>query len=190
MTVLEAQRGAAPTTSAAPRAGEDPTTALDELQKRLGHLREQAQDLVDQVTRVVERLPSGVPISPSVPSELQPRLQAFDGATMPVLRAAVASPGGIGRTALGLFNESRAPASIVLRATSLVSDLGDELPGSLVTFAPNPLHLPAAGELPVQANVRVPPGVRPGTYSGLVQAVGLAATRAVLTVIVAPAASE
>jgi hypothetical protein len=192
VAVLEAQRNARDPASSAAGVPETPDAALEVLQKRVEHLREQAQDLLDQFARAAERLPSSVPLAPSAPGPagLNSSLHALDGASVPVLRTATASPGTVGRGALGLVNETHAPATVVLRATSLVSELGDEISGDQVTFAPNPLNLPPGGELPVLANVRVPPGVRPGKYSGLVQAVGLAATRAVMTLIVIPTERE
>jgi hypothetical protein len=90
------------------------------------------------------------------------------------------------RAVLGLVNDGQQPVNVVLRATNLVADSGDSIPGELVHFAPNPVDLPVNSQLPVLANVRIPAGVNPGKYVGLVQAAGLEAARAVITVIVKP----
>jgi hypothetical protein len=179
--ILEGERSKSPP-ERLPSAGELPERVIGELEKRLGHLREQAQDLVDQLVRVAERLPAAPLERASTPSlEGISALPLVNATSIPELRTARAPVGGIAKTVLGLVNETQSPASVVLRATSLVNERGDELPGSIVTFAPNPLNLPVGAELPVQASALVPTGTRPGKYYGLVQAVGLEAARAVMT---------
>lgn len=160
-----------------------PERVIGELEKRVGHLREQAQDLVDQLVRVAEHIPAATLAGESMRhGEIAPASHVGSGTSVPELRAAQARIGGLAKTALGIVNDAATPATVVLRTTSLVNEHGDELPSSAVTFAPNPVNLPAHAELPVLANVQVPTGTRPGKYLGLVQAVGLEATRAVMTV--------
>jgi hypothetical protein len=181
-SILDGER-AGSETGALPSVGELPERVVGELEKRFGHLREQAQDLVDQLARVAERLPAASLESGSARDpKVVPTLHQPTERRVPELRAAHVGAGGIAKTALGLVNDAESPASVVLRATSFVSEHGDELPGTVVTFAPNPVNLPPNTEFPVQADVRVPVGTRPGKYSGLVQALGLEATHAVMTI--------
>ena len=180
--ILDGER-AGSETGALPSIGEVPERIVGELEKRFGHLREQAQDLVDQLARVAERLPAAPLQNESAPARnVIPTLPAVSETRVPELRAAHVAAGGIATTALGLVNDAQSPTSVVLRATSFVNEQGDELPGSIMSFAPNPVNLPPNAEHPVQANARVPVGTRPGKYSGLVQALGLEATRAVMTI--------
>jgi hypothetical protein len=153
-------------------------------------VREQLGELVDAFARLGERLPA-VALNGSLPSTAlaaAPSSVRASGEELPSLRVARVSAGDLAHVALGLVNDSGEPASVLLSATSLVSELGHEIPAKHVAFAPNPASLPGRGELPVRASVAVPPGTPPGKYSGLVQGAGLEAARAVMTVIVAPRA--
>jgi hypothetical protein len=172
---------------AAPRVDELPTTLLSDLEKRVASLREQLQDLVDELTRLGERLPASTTVMPNPGLAASSPLALVDQTNLPMLRQAEASIGEMARTVLALVNDGEQPVNVVLRATNLIADSGDAIPGELVNFAPNPLNLPGNSELPVLTKLRVPAGIRPGRYVGLVQAAGLEAARAVMTVVV-PAA--
>jgi hypothetical protein len=192
--VLEDERAGATPEHAARAATpfDQPVAALTELEQRVRGVREQIQDLVDAFSRFGERLPALV-ASGSLPSDVGattvPSRIRTEGEALPLLRTARVSAGDLAHVALGLVNGSGEPASVLLSATSLVSELGHEIPAKNVAFAPNPSKLPGRGELPVRASVTVPPGTPPGKYSGLVQGAGLDAARAVMTVIVAPRAA-
>jgi hypothetical protein len=154
--------------------GNDPIHAIN----TFGGLRDQARDLIAALVRLLEQLPTSAPpgrqpIAGAVP------LAAGD-AILPVLRLAIAEPGRIATTALGLVNDTAAPAPVALRATSLVSPSGDEIPAALVTFEPSRTTVQSKTETPVRVAVQVPETARPGTYTGLVQAIGTQATRALL----------
>jgi hypothetical protein len=141
-------------------------------------LRDQARDLIAALVRLFEHLPTsqltaGQPIAAGSPAIL-------NDATLPVLRSAIAEPGRVATTALGLVNDTATPALVVLRATSLISPSGDEIPAALVTFEPSRATLPSNAETPVRVAVQVPETARPGTYTGLVQAAGTQAIRALL----------
>jgi hypothetical protein len=145
--------------------------------------REQARDVLNGLLRLLEQLPASVPLDHAmagVPLMGTSPLTVGD-ATLPMLRPAVAEPGRIATTALGLVNDALEPAAVALRATSLVSPSGDEIPAALVTFDPSQPTLQPNAETPVRVAVRVPETARPGTYTGLVQAVGTRATRALLS---------
>ncbi len=147
--------------------------------KRAEQLRDQAQDLLDTVVRLLE----GAPLGPTFPpTETAPATVRVKPAELPQLRRAQASLGQLAATALAVINESGAPASVVLRASSLVNEQGDELPASLVQFTPNLLDLAPDSELPVQVTMRIPEDAPLGSYSGLIVAVGLEAVRALMFV--------
>src|SRR6187399_2029711 len=65
--ILDGER-AGSETGALPSIGEVPERIVGELEKRFGHLREQAQDLVDQLARVAERLPAAPLQNESAPA--------------------------------------------------------------------------------------------------------------------------
>jgi hypothetical protein len=165
---------------------------VSELEQYVRGLREQLQDITDNVTRLMERLPTeglaGLPMRGTSSAQENPaQALRVEAADLPLLRRAEAMPGSIAKAALGVVNGGATPATVVLRATSLINEQGDELPSTLVQFTPNPIVLSGGSEHPVEAHVRIPNGTRPGTYTGLVQAIGLAATRALLFVDVKPA---
>jgi hypothetical protein len=165
----------------APASNLDELPVLSDFERSTRSLRAQAQDLLDKFVDVLERLPSTVPLSAaSSPPAMAPPTLSLETLETPVLRPAQGGPGAIASTALGLLNETAEPVAVVLRATSLLSQNGDELPARLVSFEPPSFVAPAHGEQPVKVVVRVPDSVRPGTYAGLVQASGLDRTRAVL----------
>jgi hypothetical protein len=182
--ILEKERAIPPRHQSAAGSPFDASSlGLGDIEKRIEHVRNQIQALVDAFTHLGEKLPSlglaGAPLPLAAPAPSSVRL---DGTALPVLRNATAPIGEVARTALGLVNGLASSASVALRATSLVNDLGEEIPASLVSFVPNEFSAPAGAETPVQVAVRIPSNARPGTYTGLIQAVGLAATRAVMVV--------
>lgn len=169
-----------------------PLPGISDLERRVRSLHDEVQTLIQAFVRLGEELPAAGLARRAGPLQggdarpvAEPSVR-LDGAGLPALRSAEASLGEVARTALGLVNSTRDPALVVLRVTNLVSDLGDEISSSLVSFSPNPVNLPGGAELPVQAAVKVPGDARPGTYVGLVQAAGLEATRAVMLVDVKP----
>jgi hypothetical protein len=201
MAVLEQER---PARHSSPTASpfDASSLGLGDIEKRVEQVRNQIQDLVDTLTQLGEKLPrvgrTGTPLplaavaplplaEPSPLAAPSPSSVRLDGANLPVLRSATAPVGEIARTALGVVNGLTAPATVALRSTSLVNDLGDEIPGNSVSFLPTAFSVPPGAETPVQVAVQVPANARPGSYRGLIQAVGLAATRAVMLVdVVAP----
>jgi len=155
---------------------------VSDFERSTRDLREQAQDLVNAFVDLLERLPSAIYPAPIAPRPATGPTVRVDGAELPALRPASASVGQVATTALGLVNETSRPATVVLRATSLVSQSGDEIPAQFVSFEPSSLVVPPASEHPVRLAVRLPTGTRPGKYSGLVHALGLDGARAVIVV--------
>lgn len=173
----------------------DPTTApgIGDLQKQLEQLRYQAQDLVDELVRVVEALAaantSPGPARPTAPAA--PAAPAFETESLPdlaQLRRVAAVAGQATSTRFSLVNDTRDPVEVLLKATSLIGPKGFEIPSRYIGFAPNPLLLGASATQPVEVTIRMPEQIPPGEYSGLVQGVGLQGANARLTVEVRPAA--
>ena len=67
-------------------------------------------------------------------------------------------------------------------STDLLSDNGGSIPSFAVSFDPPALDVGGAQQGVVTAKVNVPQQTIPGTYSGLVQAIGLPGAKAVITV--------
>jgi uncharacterized membrane protein len=63
-----------------------------------------------------------------------------------------------------------------------VSDSGHEIPALRVSFTPRVATVPARASKTFEVKVAVPPQAAPGTYSGLIQAMGLKYVKAVLSV--------
>jgi hypothetical protein len=167
-----------------------PLPMVSDLERRVRSLHDEVQSLIQAFVRLGEQLPTAglTPRPGSLQAAETPSVAApsVPGVGLPMLRSAEARLGEVARTALGLVNDTPDPARVVLRVTSLVNELGDEISSSLVTFSPNPMDLPGGAQMPVQVAVKVPGEARPGTCSGLVQAAGLEATRAVMLVHVKP----
>jgi hypothetical protein len=72
-----------------------------------------------------------------------------------------------------------------LKASDLLSEEGGRIPARNVTFEPRRVNIPAHDAERITVKLRVPAGVKPGTYSGLLQATKLQPVRAVLVVTVA-----
>ncbi len=74
------------------------------------------------------------------------------------------------------------PFSLV--ASDLISDGGQRIEASNVSFEPHVVTIPALGSERVTITVHVPDDIGPGRYAGLVQATNLDHVRAVLTITV------
>lgn len=149
---------------------------LSDVEKQLSGFRQQALDLVDSLTRLFEHAPS-VWGDTSTPNAEQ---TFTNEGGVPSLRAGRAIAGQVASAAFRISNEAGPAAAVVLRATSLVSERGVEIPGHQVSFEPSSLDLASGGEAPVKITLRIPEWVPEGTYAGLVQAAGLPGARAVL----------
>jgi len=201
LAVLREHGARAPTVPAA-RVGEgsgaslqswalDPSSApgVLELHRQLERLRNQAQDLVDELVRMLESSATSaatgaspltaLPVSPDVATGSVPGLAQ--------LQRVVAVAGQASSMRFRLANDMPHAVEVLLTATSLVGPKGFEVPSRYVGFSPNPLVLAASAAQPVDLTIRMPEQVPPGEYSGLVQGVGLEGASARLTIEVKPA---
>lgn len=160
---------------------------LSDFERSTRDIREQAQDLVNAFVDLIERLP--YVLQPQhMPSRgaAAPATLRLDDGELPLLRQASAAAGRLATTALGLVNQTDNPALVVLRATNLVDDTGQEIPSAFVNFSPISLTLAPRTESPVTVTVQVPSDARPGIYRGLIRAAGLEGAQAAITVNVEP----
>lgn len=193
LSVLREHGARAPTSRSSNGWALDPTTApgIGELHRHLEELRNRAQDLVDELVRIMEAIAAGTttasnPVSAPLTS---PSLEAAS-LSLPALaqlRRVVAVPGQATSTQFQLVNDMRRPVEVLMKASSLIGPQGFELPSRYVGFAPNPLLVAASAAQPVDVTIRLPEQVPPGLYSGLVQGVGLDGATAQLTLEVKPA---
>ncbi len=93
--------------------------------------------------------------------------------------------GGDARLSMAVTNSSDSttePFSLV--ASDLISDAGQRIAATHVSFEPASVALAAKASERVTIKVHVPGGIDPGRYAGLVQATNLEHVRAVLTITV------
>lgn len=205
LSVLREHGGRVPAAPAAPaiptaiptaRASQpwslDPSAlpGIAEIHKQLEQLRNQAQDLVDDLVRILESLGTGVATTagPLQAPLAIPDLKKGAIPDLAQLQRLAAVAGQATSTRFNLANDLRHPVEVLMKATSLIGPQGFEIPSRYVGFSPNPLLVAAAAAQPVEVTIRVPEQVPPGVYSGLVQGVGLDGASAQLTVDVKPAA--
>jgi hypothetical protein len=102
---------------------------------------------------------------------------------IPWHRSAVpVSAGGSTGLPLRLENLEDHPVQVSFYSSDLLSDSGASIPSFAISFEPAMLNLGSRQQGVVTANIDVPPQAIPGSYSGLVQAAGLAQVKAVITV--------
>jgi hypothetical protein len=151
--------GRVPATSSA-----QPTLApLDDLRRRAG---DALTDLMSALGAI-----AGVPAGSS------------SNASLPWLRdQALCSPGETARVGFAFENCGERPELVTFYCTDLVGDAGHNIASYQVAFDPPSQTLAPQAQGRVAVNVGVPLQALPGCYSGLVQAVGLPATKAVITI--------
>jgi hypothetical protein len=98
-----------------------------------------------------------------------------------LMRCAPVVAGEIARVQVQVTNDTDAPSQVALYASNFIADLGYEIPSWRVTFSPRGVAIDPHSALPFEVAVAVPEQTPPGTYSGLIQAVGQRTFRAVLT---------
>ena len=102
---------------------------------------------------------------------------------VPLLRCAAPVPaGGEARASLLVANEEPTPSEVSLYCTNFVADSGYEIPGLRVHMHPRRTTIPANGQATFEIRIAVLQQTPPGTYSGLVQAMGNKYLKAVLSV--------
>jgi len=191
LSVLREHGARAPGSRTSQGWGLDPSAApgYAELHGQLEQLRYQAQDLVDQLVRIVESIGAGV-ATPTGPIQALPAFDSKPGSlpNLVQLERVAAVAGQATSTRFNLANDLRQPVEVLMKASSLIGPQGFEIPSRYVGFTPNPLRLAASSEQPIEVTIRVPEQVPPGVYSGLVQGVGLDGAGALLIIDVKPAA--
>jgi hypothetical protein len=104
-------------------------------------------------------------------------------ATVPWRRAPTpTAAGSLASISFYVENQDNRPAQVSFYCTDLLSDNGNSVPSYQVSFDPQNRTIGPSERALVKVNVAVPPQSIPGSYSGLIQAVGLCAAKAVITI--------
>jgi hypothetical protein len=90
--------------------------------------------------------------------------------------------GSAAQARITVVNEEPTASQVTLFCSSFVSDNGHEIPALRVSFSPRVATVPARGQQSFDVLVAVPSQAAPGTYSGLVQAMGSKYVKAVLSI--------
>lgn len=96
--------------------------------------------------------------------------------------AAPVRAGSTARASISVVNEEPSPSQVTLYCSSFVSDSGHEIPSLRVSFTPRVATIAARSSATFEVKVAVPSQAAPGTYSGLIQAMGSKYVKAVLSV--------
>lgn len=89
--------------------------------------------------------------------------------------------GGEAVARMRVANEEASPSEVTLYSTNFVADSGYEIPSVRVTILPRTITIPAKADAQFDIKISVPQQTAPGTYSGLVQAMGTKYVKAVLS---------
>jgi hypothetical protein len=92
-----------------------------------------------------------------------------------------AHPGDSASVPLIVDNPGDHPVTLLLYSTDLVSDAGYQIPAALISFDPPSQTIAPRSQGAARMNVAIPLQALAGSYSALVQAAGLAASKAVVT---------
>jgi hypothetical protein len=114
-----------------------------------------------------------------------PTTPAVPGSTpdvVPIVGGVAVKAGDVALVFLPLSNDGKTPVSVILNCTDLISNGGAVISAATVRFSPRTMSLAPAGAGSVTLDVSVPSQSPPGTYSGLVQAIGLNRPSAVVVV--------
>ena len=103
------------------------------------------------------------------------------------LSTIAASAGQMVAATMRIANDGDVEAPVRFIASDLVGDSGARIPASAVTFAPGIATVAAHAVRAVEVVIAIPPGIPPGAYAGLLQAVGQPLARSLLAVDVRPA---
>jgi hypothetical protein len=179
--VLESER---PRGNASP-AGSGASSATSARNTQIGQLREQANDLIEQLFGLAGKRRGDEAATP--PSVISPGQEPpCDAPELVVEPAPVLSPsgpvapGGTAQTRISLVNEDEQPAQIMFFSTDLIGEDGEPIPAGRVSFQPRELTLPSGKTGDVMVRVVVPAQTRCGVYSGLIRASKLDYLHAVL----------
>ena len=95
--------------------------------------------------------------------------------------AEAVNPGDDASVPLTVDNPEDRPVTLTFYSTDLVGDSGYQIPAHLISFDPPSQTVPPRSRATTRMNVAVPLQAIAGVYSALVQSVGLASTKAVVT---------
>jgi hypothetical protein len=102
---------------------------------------------------------------------------------VPLIRCLAATPAGAAAHAsLTIANEESTSSDVALYATNFVADSGYEIPSLRVSIAPRHRTIPPNGTATFDITIAISQQTPPGTYSGLIQAMGSKYVKAVLSV--------
>jgi hypothetical protein len=102
---------------------------------------------------------------------------------VPLLRSpAPVQAGQAARVGFGVANEEDTPSEVTLYCTDFISDSGHEIPALRITVLPRRATIPAKSDAEFEIEVAVPQQTPPGSYSGLIQAMGNRYVKAVLMI--------
>jgi hypothetical protein len=92
---------------------------------------------------------------------------------VPLMRAAApVAAGGLARASLRVANDEATPSTVTLYSTNFVADSGYEIPALRVSPSPRVATIAPRGEAIFDIKIAIPAQTPPGTYSGLIQAMG------------------
>ena len=117
--------------------------------------------------------------------EAAPRRRSHDSVSTLVIPGQL-SAGETAEVAMRVENDSSSPTDVFeLKASDLLSDEGSRIPARNVGFEPETVKIAPHDAEKITVKLRVPATVKPGTYSGLLQATKLKPVRAVLIATIA-----
>ncbi len=141
-------------------------------------------DVVNLATRSIGELAQGVI---SVRNDDTQPASSMRPSVIPALNVpGVASAGQRIEVPLVLENDGDHPTSALeIHCADLISLEGQRIAAACISFAPSPLVIAAHDKQTLTVVVSVPDDIRPGVYSGLLQATNLQQLRAVLSIQIA-----
>jgi len=137
-----------------------------------GDLRQRAVDLVSELFSIL-----------GTQEAASQALTTLDALSVPWQKAPVGvAAGAPAQISLCVENQDDHPVEISLFPTDLRSDRGGVIPSQQISFDPPSRLLNPRESLPIKVSIALPLQTIPGSYSGLVQATGLPAVKAVITI--------
>jgi hypothetical protein len=136
------------------------------------------QELLAAILAWLERSSGG--LSGALPAT--PAMPGSPADVVPIVGGVAVKAGSAASISLPLSNDGQTPVSVILNSTDLISNGGSVISAATVRFSPRTMNLAPAGAGSVTLELSVPSQSPPGTYSGLVQAIGLNRPSAVVVV--------
>ncbi len=160
-------------------------------------LKRQASQWIDRVLEIVSASAAGAggaarPGSAVVPSNAADRngwgppaaalpRPALDRALTLAPPSAV-RPGAVANLPMRLANDDAIAALLSFAATELIGESGHRIPASSVSFSPPGPLIPPGENTSVAIEIAVPPGTPPGQYAGVIQIIGQAGARKLISI--------